>query len=56
MEVGLETCSIRGTHLADRGFIDLGQPAVAWCLEPTIGQLNNAGSKKYMKYFSRSRL
>jgi hypothetical protein len=56
MEVGLETCSIRGTHLADGGSIDLGQPAVARCLEPTTGQLNNAGSKKYTKCFSRSRL
>jgi hypothetical protein len=49
MEVGLETCSICGTHPANGGSVDLGQLAVAWCLEPTVSQVNNAGSKKYMK-------
>jgi hypothetical protein len=56
MEVGLETCSIHSTHLADGGSIILGQPAVARCLEPTASQVNNARSKKYMKFFSQSRL
>jgi hypothetical protein len=51
MEVGLETCSIRGTHPAEGGSIILGQPAVAHCPKPTAGQVNNTGSKKYMKVF-----
>jgi hypothetical protein len=56
MEVGLETCFIHSTHLADGDSIVLGQPAVAWCPELTASQVNNAGSKKYMKCFSQSRL
>jgi hypothetical protein len=55
-EVGIETCCICGTHPADGGSIILGQPAVARCPEPTAGQVNNVGSKKYMKCFSQSRL
>jgi hypothetical protein len=45
MEVRLGTCATCGTHLANGGSIVLGQPDVARCLEPTAGQVNNAGSK-----------
>jgi hypothetical protein len=51
MEVGLGACSIHGTHPANGGLIVLGQPAIARCPEPTVGQVNNAGSKIHEVFF-----
>jgi hypothetical protein len=50
-EVGLKTCSIRYTHLADGSLIVLGQPAVARCSEPIAGQVNNTGGKSTQSVF-----
>jgi hypothetical protein len=56
VEVGLETFFIRSTRPADEELIIfLGLPAVARCLEPAAGQVNNAGSKTYTKCFPWSR-